>query len=490
MPERREKLLGRVLSKKFDTYLWNYDRIAPEHREEFLRHIAQEFEEPVAQGQIDPSVFVEGQYDTLCRIMQDPHAAHEYLQRAAKINRTLEAPLAVASALRNRASALVRTMPKPKLPKHSAVSKQTLDALKASIIVPVYNSEKFLAETLDSLLAQTHRNIEIICVNDGSTDGSLQLLERYAAQDGRVVVLDQANVGPSAARNRGIDRATGDFICFVDADDFIAKNALRSCIEAAEANSADVVIFGIDEYRDDARHYVAMPHAVVKGKIPYDQVFDPRDVDNFFEHMKGFTVNKLYRTSYFKPLGVRFPDVGAHEDMPFTYAAIAPAHRVFYLSKTLYHYRRDIDEGSRSDNTEKQFGYMMKALECTADELKRLGVFEDYRRDFVNYVAHMCRWKFATIFGKPRQQFHSAITNGWLESMDVFGHDSSYFYSAKTRKFVTDIQNCSYLDMVEGFAEHGYNMLREVHESKSFQLAEMIAAPVRMIRGDGNSAEN
>jgi len=482
-PDRSEKLIGRVLAKKFDTYNWNYDRIAWEYREEFLDRIADEFAAPLVARQLDPSVFKEGEFDRLLRIIEDPHSVYENDLKEYRRSQIESIPQVAKDVIGSRIGAFQQTISEIPV-KHRLKRPNQYEDRKVSIIVPIYNSERYLDKTIGSLIGQTHKNIEIICVNDGSTDGSLAKLNEYAARDGRIIVFDKENEGPSKARNVGIDNATGDFFCFVDADDFVSRTMIEQTVNAAESNNAEVVLFGIDEYHDDTKRYFPMPHAVVKGKIPKAEVFDPRSVDDFFVYMVGFTVNKLYRMSYFKTLDLKFPIIGAHEDMPFTYAAVAPAHRVFYLDKVLYHYRRERVEGSRSDDTEEQYAYMLKALECMRSELIRLGVFEDYRRDFENYVAHMSRWKFESIFGKPRRQLYETLCNGWLESMGVFGHDDDYFYDENTRRFARNIQTDSYIDLVEQHAELILKELKEVYESKSFRLGEMIAAPVRMIRGN------
>ncbi len=483
MPERYDKLIGRVLAKKFDTYNWNYERIAPEFREEFLQHVAGEFTEPFEKGQVNAAYFKPGEYDLLCRIMQDPHAVFEAGLASERRARITEKPRAILGALGSRAGSIAQGI-KGIAEKRTGQEEYLYAHRKVSIVIPVYNSEEYLAKTLESLLKQTHENLEIICVNDGSKDNSLAVINRFASNDARIVVIDKENGGPSRARNIGIQRATGDYLFFVDSDDFITKSAVKQMVTAAEENNAEVVIFGIDEYRDDTHRYHPMHHAVVKNKVPAGTIFDPRNVDNFFVYMVGFTVNKLYRMSYFKSLDLEFPTIGAHEDMPFTYAAVAPAHRVFYLDKVLYHYRRERAEGSRSDDTEEQFQYMLKALEYMRDELEKRGILEDYRRDFDNYVAHMCCWKFGTIFKEPRRQFYDVIRNGWLENMGVFGHDGKYFFDKRTREFMNSVQNETYVDMVENHAEQLAEELYEVYNSKSFRLSEMIAAPVRKIRGN------
>lgn len=112
---------------------------------------------------------------------------------------------------------------------------------KVSVIIPVYNTAKYLPRCLDSILNNTYKNLEIICVNDGSTDESADILERYAAEDTRIVVVNQANAGVSAARNTGLDRAAGEFVSFVDSDDWVHPQYFEALLFAQKVTNADIV---------------------------------------------------------------------------------------------------------------------------------------------------------------------------------------------------------------------------------------------------------
>ena len=115
---------------------------------------------------------------------------------------------------------------------------------KVSVVVPVYNSEKFLEYCIQSILNQTYTNIELILVNDGSTDNSLNICAKYKLEDDRVVVINQKNMGVSVARNNGIIHATGEYLQFVDSDDFVDINMTEKLIYAAKENKASMVICG------------------------------------------------------------------------------------------------------------------------------------------------------------------------------------------------------------------------------------------------------
>lgn len=119
-----------------------------------------------------------------------------------------------------------------------------IETYKISVIVPIFKTEAYLRRCLDSILNNTYRNLEIICINDGSPDDSWKILEEYRALDSRFVVLNQENRGISAARNAGMDIATGEFIAFIDSDDWIHPNYFQYLVQLQKANNADIAICG------------------------------------------------------------------------------------------------------------------------------------------------------------------------------------------------------------------------------------------------------
>ena len=123
---------------------------------------------------------------------------------------------------------------------------------KISLIVPVFNVEKYVSKCLDSLVAQTLKDIEIICVDDCSTDNSLQIIEKYASKDSRIKILHKENEGVSAARNDGIKMASGDYILFWDGDDFAEKETCEELLHTMEENNVDTVVYGYYRYKDGA----------------------------------------------------------------------------------------------------------------------------------------------------------------------------------------------------------------------------------------------
>jgi glycosyltransferase involved in cell wall biosynthesis len=200
---------------------------------------------------------------------------------------------------------------------------------KTSVIVPVYNVEPYLRECLDSLVVQTVQNFEVILVNDGSTDASPRLCEEYCRKfPEKFHLYSEENKGLSAARNLGIDRARGKFVCFVDSDDWVSPDFLERLQNAALEEGADVVVCG---YR---AHYAN------------NTVGDFSGVDSFGGDIRRrillgqtFACNKMFRRELFDGAEARFPEGICYEDLGLIPLLVARARKLTVLEAPLYHYR-------------------------------------------------------------------------------------------------------------------------------------------------------
>lgn len=203
---------------------------------------------------------------------------------------------------------------------------------KVSVIVPVYNVERYLARCLDSLIAQTLEDIEIICINDGSTDGSVDILTEYSKKDNRINVLSQVNSGIGVARNKGISSASGEFIGFVDSDDFLDKDFYEKLYNAAKSENAEIACSGvIRENRKKSRELVKFDELTVCHCV--QEKFDMAKAP---EH--SYVWNKIYLTSRVKELGLSFIKGLYYEDMPFTADVLTQMGSLVCVPKIRYHY--------------------------------------------------------------------------------------------------------------------------------------------------------
>ena len=211
---------------------------------------------------------------------------------------------------------------------------------KVSIIVPIYNEETTLERCLNSLHKQTFSDFEVLLINDGSTDSSLEICEKYEKLDERFKVFSQANGGPSAARNLGIDRASGEFIYFVDADDHIEHTAIEKMYDEADYRKADVTICGFYRITDKkiTIHEYPYPRGLHEGEACRRIAIDL--LDNMSPpYLPPYAWIRMIRADVLKKHHLRFAEkVKRNEDYLFTTELHFKIDRLFIIDEPLYNY--------------------------------------------------------------------------------------------------------------------------------------------------------
>ena len=237
---------------------------------------------------------------------------------------------------------------------------------KISVIIPVYNTEKYLKECLDSVLTQTFKDMEIICVNDGSTDNSAAVLNEYAQKDSRIKIVTQQNQGLSAARNSGLDVATGEWIYFADSDDAVPRDALLVLYTVAERSGCPIVAsrnrLSIDQY-----------HAMQESSISSSPSFDYRKwqgLKDFVCDHKVFSssCNKLYAASLFATQ--RFKVGMLFEDWPVMSILFGKVENYATTEMPCYVYREDNQSITRSSFSEKKLLSYIQGVYMVYDAYK------------------------------------------------------------------------------------------------------------------------
>lgn len=224
-----------------------------------------------------------------------------------------------------------------------------------SIIVPVYKAEKYIHQCIDSLLAQTYRNIEVILVDDGSPDHCGKICDEYAAKDSRVKVIHQQNGGVSVARQTGIDHATGEYSIHADPDDWVELNMIEELVAKAVADNADMVI--CDFYRES------------KSEKTYDCQNPGDDLSAsavlrkiLSQQLHGSCCNKLVNRSHIEGIGFIPEDLCILEDELYNIRILARKIKVSYLPKAFYHYRVENEHSLCNTISEKSFKSKVKAV--------------------------------------------------------------------------------------------------------------------------------
>ena len=243
---------------------------------------------------------------------------------------------------------------------------------KISVIVPVYKVEQYLPRCLDSILAQTYEHLEIICVNDGSPDNSLAILERYAARDARIKVISRENGGLSAARNTGLDAATGELIAFVDSDDFLLPTMAETLLRALEAHSADMV-------NCQFNHYRSAEDIAPRGYDHAPLVCETMEALRLLLADKQVT-NHVWRNLYKAELfvDIRFPEGKFFEDIVVTPQIFAKAGKVVFLSDALYQYRENRNSITQKPSRKQRKDYFEAIAHAFRFVENELPAFRDW----------------------------------------------------------------------------------------------------------------
>ncbi len=223
------------------------------------------------------------------------------------------------------------------------MSKHYPDRVAVSVIIPVHNTEKYLKSCLDSVQQQTLHEFECLCVDDGSSDGSWDILKTYESSDGRFRVLKNAGETAGGARNTGIDEARGEYIICLDSDDFFEPDLLRALYERAKAGDLDLAVCCADSYLDEEKRF-----DVAAGVVRADlwrrmggRAFCPHaDMpETMFQLVSASPWNKLWKASFVRERGLRYQSLRNSNDTLFSYMGLMQARRVALVDKVLVHWR-------------------------------------------------------------------------------------------------------------------------------------------------------
>lgn len=248
---------------------------------------------------------------------------------------------------------------------------------KISVIIPVYNVEDYIGQCLDSVINQTFENIEIICVNDGSTDNSLEILNRYAEYDKRIIIINQENKGLSNARNVGIKLAIGKYIYFLDSDDFIDINAFEKLYYIAELDKLDFVSFNYEVVCDDNSLNDIYLH---KKKRERNIMFD--DIYSGFDMFEKLVLSNNYQSQvwllfinrdFFVKTNIMFKEGILHEDNLFTFTLILSSNKVRQVSDKFYKRRVRLNSIMTNPKTfDNFFGYFTSYIDMIGYNVNEL----------------------------------------------------------------------------------------------------------------------
>lgn len=299
---------------------------------------------------------------------------------------------------------------------------------KVSVIIPVYNVEKYLHQCLDSVIGQTLQDIEIICVNDSSTDSSLSILEDYQKKDNRIQIITQENSGAGAARNRGLSIAKGEYLSFLDSDDFFETDMLEKAYDMAEKVQADFVVYKSDQYHTDEDKFVSTTWVVRETELPPYYPFNYRQMtSNVFKVFVGWAWDKLYRKEFIQKHALKFQEQRTSNDMLFVFSALVLAKKIAVVPEILAHQRRDAKD-SLSKTRECSWQCFYHALTALRERLIQEELYKELERDYINYALHACLWNYRTLAEPTKSKLANKLKEEWFEELQIKGKKEEYFY--------------------------------------------------------------
>ena len=342
--------------------------------------------------------------------------------------------------------------------------------IKISTIIPIFNAEKYLDDCLKSIINQSLKEIEIICVNDGSTDNSLEILNYYSNLDNRIKIINTDNHGQGSARNTALKEAKGEFISFVDADDWIELNSYELLYDIAKKDKLDLLFFKMINYINSSNKLIKTDlydYKCIKDNFDDGEIFSNIDINDFLFNIAVCPVSKLYNRNFLLKYNHVFPEGIIFEDNIFFYNVILDAKRISFLDKYLY-YRRRHNESVTQNITKQSFDIITVTNKILNIFMYR-DLYDMYKNKLINHTFSMIlEWFFksplkyrGSFFLKIKQDFmgfkelkfdyinnldsnHKLIHHLFIINNDYLDFISQYNLSSVNYSKIIDSKNLNY----------------------------------------------
>ena len=352
---------------------------------------------------------------------------------------------------------------------------------KVSVVIPIYNVEKYLHQCLDSVIGQTLKDIEIICVNDGSTDSSLDIINEYASKDNRIIVINKKNTGYGNSMNIGFDRAMGEYIGIIESDDYADANMFEYLYEQAKNNNLDVIKSSYYFYysrpqEKNIKQEIASEIMCKRIFCPRKDFMAPMEMVEFF-NIKPTIWSSLYRKTFIRKNNIRFNETpgASYQDASFNFKVWCCAERVQLTNEAFLHYRQD-NENSSVNSSGKVF--------CVCDEYKEMERFliahpllpSELRliKNRIKYDSYM--WNYERLALKYKYLFIERASLELKEDMENGNIEKKYFEWYKWKDMLSLIEDpISYhTEKMLGGQNKRDQQYENIVNSKSYKIGRMI----------------
>ena len=268
---------------------------------------------------------------------------------------------------------------------------------KVSVIIPIYNVEKYLRECLDSVVNQTLKDIEIICINDGSTDNSGLILEEYGNNDKRIKVIHKENEGAAIARNVGLKIAEGEYLSILDSDDYFELNMLEDMYKEAVENDLDIIICRAKDLDNITKEIKENKNSIKKEYLPNKDIFNYKDIPNYiFNFSVGWSWDKLYKRDFIQKNKLEFQNLRSTNDAYFVFISLVLAEKISIIDNSYIIHRRNTNT-QLSETRYKEPNCFINAIKKIKESLFELNLYNKVEISFINWIINFTFWQLSTL---------------------------------------------------------------------------------------------
>ena len=345
-----------------------------------------------------------------------------------------------------------------------------ISMVKVSVIIPVFNVEKYLKECIESISNQSLEDIEIICIDDGSTDNSLNILNDYADDDCRFKIILQDNLGPGAARNKGISIAEGKYIYFMDSDDILELNALEKLYDLSEDKKTDFIFFKLINFDDETgqktnRYYYDMPYL---KKSVGDSVFNYNDVKDVIFDLPVSVPAKFFNKKFVSD--IKFPEGILFEDNIFFIEAIFKSDRLYFYDEYLYD--RRIRKSSITNSFKEGYLDFIEMNKLLVEKVKELGKYDEFKDKLYHKKLYNVYGQFKLLDEDSKPVVYEAFKKDLLDYKNQYESDN-IFLNEIDERLRCIYYSCIYSENYREFelAVDNFDLNREVEKLKRINAA-------------------
>lgn len=331
--------------------------------------------------------------------------------------------------------------------------------VKVSVVIPVYNVEDYLSDCLNSIVNQTLNDIEIICINDGSTDDSLTILEEYAGNDNRIQVYSQENGGHAKATNRGIKYARGDYLFLMDSDDILELNALELTYNEAVKNDVDFVVFKAINYDDsEDEYYETLSYSMDEiAQRVGNEVFCYEDIQDLVFTMSVTPWSKLYNRVFIEKYSIEFPEGLIFDDNVFFWEVLFNAKRIVFLNEFLF--VRRFYSTSSTNNGDLRFLDSLSISKLIWQTFNEYDVFKYHKKALFNNRISTAYKRYVNIKDEFKEIFFKQMQNSFKELLQ----DEELYDDF--RNLVDENNKNIFIQVLSAENSHDFNLLRDTYSS-------------------------